>query len=282
MKKEFISSAELIHSTLRFHTNCYENGKIVRANQLVAIGNDATSAFAVAKVFYEIRKVYGYCPKVLCVGEKGLMSNITHNKSEAKLLAYVLQQLGIDSQIIEIFDNGFYSGENVLAVAHVTPKTATTIWCCTQRLSLRLERTQAQLAPQLRSYYYVVEQTVYDVMKLYNGKGLCHGEMLFHELASILNRCEDYAGSFQKPLDFEVPNEVREAAQVLENNFRLKLSEKTLKSYWQFFKLYIAILFNKKAMKQELNDTIQQVANQLICEELVGPGDTILGKYLKT
>jgi len=249
---------------------------------LVAIDDDVTSAFAAAKVFYEIRKEYGYCPKVLCVGGKGLMSKHTHKKSEAELLAYVLEQLGIHSQRIKILGEGRNSGDNVLAVAKVTPENATTIWCCTQRLSLRLERTQAQQAPQLKSYYYVLEQSLEDVMKLYNGKGLCDGEMLLHELASILNRCEAYAGTFQKPLEFEVSEEVRAAAKLLEDNFRLKLPKKTLRSYWQFLKLYVAILRNKKAMQQELEKETGRVAKQLKEEKLVGPGDTILGKWLKT
>ena len=278
MNKEFLLAAELVHSALCFCTNCYKNGKIIPANQLVAIDDDVTSAFIAAKVFYEIRKEYGYCPKILCVGGKGLMSRHTHPKSEAELLAYVLRQLGIQQNHITILGKGKNTADNVQAVAQNSNSDDVTIWCCTQRLSLRLERTQAQQAPQLKSYYYVLNQTIYDVMKLYNGKGLCKGEMLMHELASILNRCEAYAGTFQLPLEFEVSDEVRKAAKLLENNFRLKLPQKTLKSYWQFFKLYITILFKKKAMKQELNDAIKQVANQLIAEKLVAPGDTILGK----
>ena len=282
MKKCFYKAAELVHSKLCFQTNCYENGRVIRADQLVAIDDDATSAFAAAKVFYEIRKEYGYCPKILCVGGKGLMSKYTHEKSEAELLAYVLEQLGIHRERIEILGEGRNSGDNVLAVAKVTPENTTTIWCCTQRLSLRLERTQAQQAPQMKSYYYVEEQSLDDVMKLYNGKGLCEGEMLLHELASILNRCEAYAGTFQKPLEFEVPWEVLEAAKLLEANFRLKLPKKTLKSYWQFLKLYVAILRNKKAMRQELDKETKKVATQLLADKLVGPGDTILGEWLET
>ena len=282
MEKKFYEAAELVHSALRFQTNCYENGKIIKANQLVAIDDDVTSAIAAARVFYEIRKEYGYCPQVLCVGGKGLMSKHTHKKSEAELLAYVLEQLGVHPERITILGKGRNSGDNVLAVAKATEDGVVTIWCCTQRLSLRLERTQAQQAPQLKSYYYVPDQSLNDVMRIYNGKGLCEGEMLMHELASILNRCEAYAGTFQKPLEFEVSPEVREAARLLESNFRLKLPKKTIKSYWQFIRLYVAILRNKKAMRQELDEATEKVAKQLKEEKLVGPGDTILGKWLKT
>ena len=281
MEQRFYKAAELVHETLRFRTNCYENGKVIRADRLVAIDDDVTSAFVAARIFYEIRMTYGYCPQVLCVGGKGLMSKHTHKKSEAELLAYVLYQLGIHPKRIKILGKGRNSGDNVLAVANATEDNSTTIWCCTQRLSLRLERTQAQQAPQLKSYYYVLEQSLDDVMKLYNGKGLCEGEMLLHELASILNRCETYAGTFQKPLEFEVSPEVREAAKLLEENFRLKLPKKTLKSYRQFIRLYLAILRNKKAMRQELDKETEKVAKQLLADKLVGPGDTILGEWIE-
>jgi hypothetical protein len=69
---------------------------------------------------------------------------------------------------------------------------------------------------------------------------------------------------------------------LLEANFRLKLPKKTLKSYWQFANLYVAILRNKKAMKQELNKETEKVAKQLLAEKLIGDGDTILGVWRKT
>lgn len=197
MKQCYYDAAKLLHETLRIKTNCYdENGKIIRATQIVAIDDDATSALYAALLFYEIRRTYGYSPKMLCVGGKGLMSKHTHQKSEAELLAYVLEKLGIKRQFITCLGEGRNSGDNVLAVAKATAKGEVTLWCVTQRLSLRLERTQAQQAQQLKSYYFVIEEKITEVMKYYNGKWLCGGQMLLHELASILNRCEAYAGTF--------------------------------------------------------------------------------------
>lgn len=256
MKQCYYDAAKLLHESLRIKTNCYENEKIIRATQIVAIDDDATSALYAALLFYEIRRTHGYSPKMLCVGGKGLMSKHTHQKSEAELLAYVLKRLGIEEQYITCLGEGRNSGDNVLAVANATAKGEVTLWCVTQRLSLRLERTQAQQAPQLKSYYFVIEETIAEVMKYYNGKGLCGGQMLLHELASILNRCEAYAGTFQKPLEFEISSEVRAAANLLEKNFRLKLPHKTFKSYLQFIQLYFSILRNKKKMKQNLEREI--------------------------
>lgn len=269
MKAKFYEAANLVHATLRFYSNCYIDGKIVPATQIVAIDDDITSAMWAAKLFYEVRQVHGFSPMVLCVGGKGLMSKHTHKKSEADLLSFVLQQLGVDKSHIVCLGEGRNSGDNVLAVAKYSSATAITLWCATQRLSLRLERTQVQQAPQLKSFYYVIEQNLNEVMRYYNGKGLCGGQMLLHELASILNRCDAYAGTFQKPLTFEVVPRVREAAKLLESNFRLKLPNKNFKSFLQFLQLFFSILKNKKKMKEDLKQAVQVFRQQLIADKLI-------------
>ena len=257
MKQCYYDAAKLLHETLRIKTNCYdENEKIIRATQIVAIDDDAISALYAALLFYEIRRTYGYSPKMLCVGGKGLMSKHTHQKSEAELLAYVLERLGIDRQFISCLGEGRNSGDNVLAVANATPKGEVTLWCVTQRLSLRLERTQAQQALQLKSYYFVIEESIAEVMKYYNGKGLCGGQMLLHELASILNRCEAYAGTFQAPIPFPVSQDVRDAAAWLESRYRLKLPHKNLRSVRQFVWLLSDVLLHKEKMANELKQTL--------------------------
>lgn len=263
METKFYEAANLLHSTLRIETNCYQNGRIIPATQIVAIDDDATSAMWAAKLYYAVFRQYKYFPKVLCVGGKGLMSKHTHKRSEAELLSYVLQKLGVPKSDIVELEEGKNSGENVLAVAEYSPPDANTIWCVTQRLSLRLERTQAQQAPQLKSSYFVIGQSVDEVIKTYNGKGICGGQMLLHELASILNRCEVYAGTFQKPLEFKVKPEVVQAAKLLEENFRLKLPSKNLKSYSQLIWLYFSILKNKKKMRNDLEKHVSHFAKQV-------------------
>ena len=282
MNKIYYEAASLLHSALRAQTTCYENGRIIKADQIVAIDDDPTSALWAVRLYYEVRMAYGYCPTILCVGGKGLMSKHTHKKSEAMLLADVVRQLGVPANRIKILGEGRNSGDNVLAVAKATDENVVTIWCVTQRLSLRLERTQAKQAPEVKSYYFVIEQSIDEVMRLYNGKGLCDGQMLLHELASILNRCEAYAGTFQQPLDFEVDEEVRDAARLLEKNFRLKLPKKNLRSLFQVVRLYFCILTNKGKMRKELDEVVKDFASTLVEDRLVGAGDTILGRWLPT
>ena len=257
MKQKFYDAATLIHNTLCYQTDCFANNHIIKAEQIVAIDDDITSALYAAKLYFETKKTHNFTPRILCVGGKGLMSKYTHQKTEAELLAYVLKSLGVPKDNIIILNQGKNTGENLLAVANQTPPNTTTIWCTTKRLSLRLERTQKQQAPNLISYYYVIEQNIYEVMRLYNGKGLRRGEMLLHELASILNRCEKYSGTFQAPLPFAISPELRNASTLLEQNFRLKLPNKNLKSIFQFIKLYFAIIFYKSKMKEDLESAIK-------------------------
>ena len=266
MKKKFYEAANLLHSVLKAETNCFQNGSIIAATHVVDIDDDATSAMYAAKLYHQIHKKHGYYPTVLCVGGKGLMSRHTHQKSEAELLAYTAQKLGVACEHIVILGEGKNSGDNVLAVAfELKGKNAVVIWCATQRLSLRLERTQAKQAPEIKSYYFVICQTIDEVMRLYNGKGLCGGQMLLHELASILNRCEAYAGTFQQPLEFKISDDVRKAAKLLENNYRLKLPQKNVRSYMQLIKLYLSVLKNKKHMKDDLEFAITAFRKQLDC-----------------
>lgn len=269
MKKEFYKSASLLHSALRIETNCYKAGKIIPATQIVAIDDDITSAMWAAKIFYEIHKEHGYYPIILCVGGKGLISKLTHKKSEAELLSYVLQKLGVEQSKIVILGKGCNCGDNVIAVNEHTEEDANTIWCVTQRLSLRLERTQALQAPSLKSSYFVIEQSIDDVMKVYNGKGFCDGQILLHELASILNRCEAYSGIYQKQLDFKVGAEVKKAAKLLEKNFRLKLPRKNMKSYFQLVQVYFSLLKNKKKMQYDLEKNVLNFAEMLLSEGFI-------------
>lgn len=184
--------------------------------------------------------------------------------SEAKLLAYVLARLSVPKGYIVILDEGKNIGENVLAVKEETSPRDTTIWCCTQRLSLRLERTQAQQAPDVKSYWYVSEQSLAEVIRYCNGKILCDGQMLLYELASILDKCFAYAGKFQKPLDFEVGYKVEQAAALLEEHFRLTLPYQKLRADY-----LNVVSLNKAKIKASIEAEIRTTAEDFWREGLI-------------
>ena len=288
-KKMFARShraAEVIYNALAVKSNCFvKANKPVRADFVIAIDDDPTSALWASWMYHKIRAEYGYRPAVLCVGGKGLLSRHTHDKSEAELLRDVCIRLGVSPQSIGLAPLGTNTGANVQAVKKIIPAGQTAIWCITKRQSLRTERTVAQQAPEIISRYFVIEEKLDEAAKLMNGKGLAQMEMMFHEIAGTLERCERYAGTFQKPIDglIEITPEIREADAFLRRHYRLKLMNKTvrfcgrefsvpvknLKSVCQLANLLREVKKNRCRMKDALTWEIRNMADLLLRQKLV-------------
>ncbi len=291
MKKEMFAlshmAAEVIYNALCIKTNCFfgPHKKLVRADSIIAVDDDPTSAFWAVWLYYKTYTEHGYYPTIICVGGKGLMSRHTHDKSEAELLAYVCQRLGVNPEHIVLAPLGNNSGANVQSVKKIVASGQTVIWSLTKRLSLRMERTIAQQAPEILSYYYVIEETLDEAAKTINGKGLAQMEMMFHELASILERCEKYAGTFQKPIDgiVNITPEIREANDFLCEHYRLKLMNrevtifgkrvsvpnKNLKSVCQYLHLLRVVKASRQQMKAELEWEMHFMCDTLIRQNLI-------------
>ena len=252
--------AMIIHDTLRIKSNCYKKGKLLKCEYIVCIGDDATSAIYAARIAKEHQDLYGSMPLVLCVGGKGLMSRWTHKTSEGKHLADVCKRLGIPDENLAVLDHGTNTGANVLEVAEYISRRnmgISVIFVATKRLSLRLSLTVSKQAPILTAYYYVIEEELGEACKWYNGKRLGNNQMMYHELASILDRCEEYAGAFQDPIPFTVPWKTHLAAYILSQKYRLKLPHKNLRSAWQFIYLWFEILRHRKKMVADLDEAIK-------------------------
>ena len=251
--------AQIVHDTLCAKTNCMEkDGKICMCRYIVCIDDDVTSAIYASKISALHKKTYGYTPVILCVGGKGLMSRWTHNMSEGAYLAYCCHKMGIPQNGTKVLDKGKNTGDNIKAIAkQVGDSKGNVLFVVTKRLSLRLNLSMQKQAPDINARYFVIDETVFEACKWYNGKRLGGGEMMLHELASILNRCDAYSGTFQVPVPFEVSSEVREAADYLAKNYKLKLPKKNFRSVLQFIRLLIAIKRNKVRMHEELIQTIK-------------------------
>ena len=75
-------AAEVIYNALAVKSDCFvKANKPVRADFVIAIDDDPTSALWASWMYHKIRAEYGYRPAVLCVGGKGLLSRHTHDKS---------------------------------------------------------------------------------------------------------------------------------------------------------------------------------------------------------
>lgn len=254
--------AQLVHDTLCAQTDCMDGGNICLCGYIVCIDDDATSAIYAAKLAKLHKQIYGFMPKILCVGGKGLMSRWTHKTSEGNFLASCCQKMGIPKHKLVVLDKGNNTGHNILEIARYVRQhdkgNSTILMTLTKRLSLRYKLTMEQQAPEVNARYYVIDETVFEACKWYNGKRIGCGEVMLHELASILNRCDAYAGTFQAPVPFAIPAEVRYAAGFLEKKYRLKLPGKSLRSFWQMVCLLAEFCYRRNTMHIELNWAIKK------------------------
>ena len=290
--------AELILRSLCVETDCFIDGKIIRARYLVAIDDDPTSAFYTAYVYHLIYQTYAYHPFVLCVGGKGPLSKYTNERdeSEGDKQRRVCIALGVQPSDIRVLDKGTNTGENLLdIVLSVSSSPGRIIMCLTGRLSLRLRQTLLYLDRQYADrldkqafdeimrqgvYYYVPEESVDDQMQLYNCKGLAGGLLLLSEVASIYNRIRRYSGTLQAPLDFEVPREVIEASGHLEAKYPLKNGKLGFTYVWQFIEAWSSVKWFKRQIQVDLSRAIKFNQRQLM-EEFDFLGKTQYGLYLK-
>ena len=264
-KKDY-ADAETVLAQLSVKTNCFNGEDILPAKLLVCIDDDITSAFYATDLYYRIYKTYGYYPAILCVGGVGPLSKYTNNKgeSEGKKLARVCEQLGVLPAHLIVDDKGKNTGMNCLDIYNEAVNTRwKVIMCLTKRLSLRLKQTFEYLDHQYpdkvnaealsklvsSTFYYVPEESVEDMMQLYNCKGLCKGAMLLSEIASIYDRTSRYSGKLQKPLDFDITRETAGAALRLAKKYPLKINMFKFNGIWQFVWAYFSILKNKKRIR---------------------------------
>lgn len=267
MENQAKKCAELVHEKLCIATDYGET--MPQVDYIVCIDDDATSALYASKIAWKYFMKYNDFPTILCVGGKGLLSRWTHKTTEGEHLADVCRQCGIGERHIVVLDEGRNTGDNILAVAHHVLRNQMHIrvlFVCTKRLSLRLFLTQQKQARKLIAYYYVIEETLEQACKWYNGKRLCNCELMYHELASILDRCEAYAGTFQDPIPFEVPDDVREAANYLAQHYRLKMPRnlwQTIKAVPQFVRAVRSVKAHRDDMEAELATAISQTKSEI-------------------
>lgn len=276
--------AELVHDFLKIRTNCFiENVKVVAAKYVVCIDDDPWSAVYAAWLFHQMRK-QGQNPKVLCVGGKGLLSRWLKKKgvkryTEGLRLKEMCMALGVPEDYIIVLDHGTDTGKNIYDIAQALVEDfGDLIFVVTQRLSLRFERSfkkqildavldvmtkkygdgfyKEQIeAPQ--DYYYVINQDLKKACCWMNGKRVGNCTMMYHELASILDRCDRYKGKFQLPLEFDVPKNVREASERLAKRYRIKLNKLGFREIGQYVYLLFSLKKHLKDMRAEQEEVIK-------------------------
>lgn len=288
MEKYFSSQdckdAEKVLSCFTVKTDCFLDGKVINAKYLVAIDDDESSAFFAAYLYHLIYKTHGYHPFVLCVGGVGRLSRYLNNKdeTEGENLRRVCIALGVRRNDICVLCKGTNTGKNLLEIVScVSLSPGKMVMCLTGRLSLRVRQTFMFLDKQYADcldkkafralmqkgvYYYVPEVGFFDQAHEFNSKKIANKLLLFSEVASIYNRVRRYSGTFQAPLDFEIPLEVVEAAKRLEDKYPLKNRRFCFTYLWQFIYAWFSlkVLKNrmKKALKQQIDFNRQKLLNE--------------------
>ena len=265
--------AKVVLDFFKQETTCFdERGQlIVNPRYVVALDDDPISAAYAVKIAFQARRQFKEFvnPIILCCGGRGMLSkylNVTpegFEMSEGEKLAYVARNFAF-YQNTKILYNGNNTGavikEIIDYLASQYDEDAPIIFCPTQRMSKRLERTVAFSTKQfpgtqpLNAYYYVHGETLEDILQVYNGKGLADGLPLLSEAAALYDRTGTgkYTGKFMAPLDMPVPPEVVEAGEYLMKHYPIRVSRLPITAPLQFIKMYWAITRSRQAVYDDL------------------------------
>ena len=261
--------AKTVLDFFKQETTCFdERGQlIVNPRYVVALDDDPISAAYAVKIAYMARRQFKEFvnPIILCCGGKGMLSkylNVTPDgivMSEGEKLAFVARNFAY-YQNLKILDQGDNTGAVIKEIIDYLvsrhDENAPIIFCPTQRMSKRLERTVAFSTEQfpgtlpLNAYYYVHGEEPEDILQIYNGKGLADGLPLLSEVAALYDRTgtDKYVGRYMAPLDMAVPPEVVEAGEYLMKHYPIRVSRLPITAPLQFFKMYWAIRTSKQAI----------------------------------
>ncbi len=279
MNAKDFALAEGLYNVLCLPSDCYtQSGDLKKCDYVVAIDDDVTSAIHAVKAARQIKETYGFFPTILCVGGQGILSRHLYGRTEAEVLADVCRRLGYPKDLIwhQGLNSGRNTGENIKNIAKVTHAhfrhQPTVLFCVTKRQSLRYILTQQKQEPYLKACWYVIEEPFQKACKLMNAKSLCGGEMMVHEIAAILPRCQQYAGTYQEYPPFEITAiDFLSHAAYLAQKYCLKLGGKprynapiecigidkfSLIDYLRYARLWLALVFSRRKILSAIDDEI--------------------------
>ncbi|MBO6290549.1 MAG: hypothetical protein J6N45_09580 [Alphaproteobacteria bacterium] len=263
--------AKIVLDFFKQETTCFdESGNLKQyPRYIVALDDDPISAVYAVKIALKARRQFKECkdPTILCCGGKGMLSKYMNVMpdgivlSEGEKLAYVVRNFAFYQNIV-ILDRGNNTGAVVKEIIdYLTSQhdeNAPIIFCPTQRMSKRLERTVAFSDQQfigtlpLNASYYVHGEELEDILQIYNGKGLADGLPLLSEVAALYDRTCKYAGKFMAPLDKDVPPEVVAAGEYLVKHYPIRVSRLPITAPLQFIKMYWAVQTHKQNIYDDL------------------------------
>lgn len=267
-------NAQRIFDFFKQETTCLDSfGKLtVRPRYVVAIDDDAISACYAVYIANLAYKQYHVKPTILCVGGVGMFSKYTNRTedgivlSEAHKLSTVAHQLG--SFYTSVLSGGNNTGANLNEVInHLefhNDSREPIIFCLTQRLSKRIERTVAYTTKQfprtvpLNAYYYVPGETLQEMCQMYNGRAIANGLPLLSEAAALYDRMNRYAGVYMAEMDKRINHEIVKAGENLVRKYPVRVSRLPIMAPLQFCKMYFGVKNHREEIAADLQVKIEE------------------------
>lgn len=265
-------AAELLNKV--YKAESVQERNLLNYDNVIFYDDDITVVLEGAKLWFKLKALYGdkgavmrQPRRAIFLGGKGLMSSWLYKETEGRHLASVATKMGIEKERQVILDQGTNTGECLRELRrYLCPPGIVYSGRClivvTQRLSLILKQSIALQWPQLDADYYVIEQSVEESCRLYNGMALAGGRPLLHFWAHVVNRFDRYNGLFMiKP--FEPAPEVREAGDLLAQNFLIKQRVNSLRKYLQYVPILWDLLRKRKAICRAEAEAIAEAKKSL-------------------
>ena len=267
-------NAKIVFDFFKQPTTCFNSGGLLKTEPkyVVAIDDDMISAFYAVTIMNYAKRQFGRYPRLLCVGGLGMLSKYMNRLDDGTILSEGMKlritALKFGNFPISVLDSGTNTGANLKEIidflANRGDVAEPIIFCLTQRLSKRIERTIAFTTHQfsgtalLNAYYYVPDESIDDMCQLYNGKALAGGLPLLSEAAAVYDRVgtERYVGKYMAPFDGMIPKEVHIAGQQLMRKYPIRVSRTALTAPVQFLKMYFSVLKHQKDITQDLEHKI--------------------------
>lgn len=267
-------NAQKVFDFYKQETTCFdEKGLLrVRPQYVVAMDDDMVSAYYAVYIAEVTYRQFHIRPKILCVGGIGMLSKYLNRLddgtvlSEGQKLAMVVRRLGYSH--CAVLDKGNNTGANIKEIvdyiAFNYAYDAPIIFCLTQRLSKRIERTVAYSTRQfpgtveLNAYYYVPGERLQDMCQLYNGKAIAEGLPLLSEAAALYDRMNRYAGVYMAQIDKHISKDVILAGEELVQKYPVRVSRFPLSAPLQYCKMYFSLLKNRLAIEEDLQKKIAE------------------------
>ena len=267
-------NARLVLDFFKQETTCFDShGRLwIEPKFVVAMDDDMVSAFYAATIMSYAKRQFGKYPKLLCVGGTGMLSKYMNKLDDGTVLSEGMKlrmtALKFDNFPVSVLDKGNNTGANLKEIidylACQYASDAPVVFCLTQRLSKRVERTveftqyQFPGTSPINAYYYVPEERLEDICQLYNGKAIAGGLPLLSEAAALFDRVgsDRYAGKFMAPFDKMIPKDVLFAGQQLLQKYPIRVSRTPLSAPLQFAKMYFGVMKHRKEIADDLEQKV--------------------------